>query len=56
MLALTEQSVFTSLLLARPSVHVLLNSPVTKRGRGESKRKCASERRRYKRPLHLGSK
>ena len=27
--ALTEQSVFTSLLLARPSVHILLNSPVT---------------------------
>src|SRR5262249_1879751 len=29
MLALTEQSVFTCLLLARPSVHILLNSPVT---------------------------
>jgi len=36
--------------------HIVEFAGYRKRGRGESKRKCASERRRYKRPLHLGSK
>src|SRR5262249_51422305 len=50
MVALTEQSVCTSLPMARPSVHMLLNSPLVaaqRRRRGQTKHQGAREGRTY---------